>query len=105
MPTYEYRCQKGHEFEAFQRMSDEPLTSCPSCGARAERLLSGGAGFLFKGPGFYITDYRSEDYKKKASKGESNEGSSPSDTGSAPAATDSASTSTKTSTASEGDST
>lgn len=68
MPTYEYRCPKGHGFEVFQRMSDAPVAKCPECGAKAERLISGGAGFLFKGDGFYITDYRSDDYKKKASK-------------------------------------
>ncbi len=67
MPTYEYRCPKGHEFEMFQRMSDEPRTACPECGKTAERLLSGGAGLIFKGEGFYITDYRSEAYKKAAS--------------------------------------
>lgn len=68
MPTYEYRCPKGHEFEKFQRMSDPPVAACPECGADAERLLSGGAGLLFKGEGFYITDYRSEGYKKAAEK-------------------------------------
>lgn len=68
MPTYEYRCPKGHAFEVFQRMSDDPVAKCPECGAKAERQISGGAGFLFKGDGFYITDYRSDDYKKKASK-------------------------------------
>lgn len=68
MPTYEYRCPAGHTFELFQRMSDEPRAQCPECGLESERLLSGGAGFLFKGDGFYITDYRSEDYKKAASK-------------------------------------
>ncbi len=52
MPTYEYRCPKGHDFELFQKMSDEPRASCPQCGAESERLLSGGAGFLFKGGGF-----------------------------------------------------
>lgn len=67
MPTYEYRCPKGHDFELFQRMSDDPRASCPFCGLESERLLSGGAGFLFKGDGFYITDYRSESYKKAAS--------------------------------------
>jgi putative FmdB family regulatory protein len=67
MPTYEYRCLKGHEFELFQRMSDEPRATCPECGKTAERLLSGGAGLIFKGEGFYITDYRSEAYKKEAS--------------------------------------
>lgn len=66
MPTYEYRCSNGHEFELFQRMSDEAVDTCPECGADAERLLSAGAGFLFKGDGFYITDYRKDDYKKKA---------------------------------------
>jgi putative FmdB family regulatory protein len=67
MPTYEYRCPKGHEFELFQRMSDDPASECPECGQMSERLLSGGAGFIFKGEGFYITDYRSDDYKKAAS--------------------------------------
>ena len=67
MPTYEYHCPNGHEFEVFQRMSDDPLSECPECGAKAQRQISGGAGFLFKGDGFYITDNRSEDYKKKAS--------------------------------------
>jgi len=66
MPTYEYRCPKGHEFEEFQRMSDPPVATCPECGEEAERLLSAGAGLIFKGSGFYITDYRSESYKKAA---------------------------------------
>jgi putative FmdB family regulatory protein len=66
MPTYEYRCANGHLFERFQRMADPPIDACPECGAPAERLLSTGAGLLFKGSGFYITDYRSESYKKAA---------------------------------------
>lgn len=67
MPTYEYRCPEcRNDFELFQRMSDEPVATCPSCGASAERRLSGGAGLVFKGSGFYITDYRSGDYKKAA---------------------------------------
>jgi putative FmdB family regulatory protein len=66
MPTYEYRCSQGHRFESFQRMSDPPLTTCPTCGADAERILSSGAGFLFKGSGFYITDYRSNSYQEGA---------------------------------------
>ena len=65
MPTYEYRCPTGHRFDVFQKMSDPPVATCPECGKPAERTISGGAGFLFKGEGFYITDYRSEDYKKK----------------------------------------
>ncbi|MXX71605.1 MAG: zinc ribbon domain-containing protein [Gemmatimonadetes bacterium] len=67
MPTYEYRCRDcGRDFEVFQRMSDQPGAPCPDCGHGAERLISGGAGLLFKGDGFYITDYRSEDYRKRA---------------------------------------
>jgi putative FmdB family regulatory protein len=66
MPTYEYRCARGHVFDVFQKMSDEPVATCPECGEAAARVVSGGAGFLFKGEGFYITDYRSSDYKKKA---------------------------------------
>jgi len=66
MPTYEYRCEKGHEFEVFQRMSEPPVATCIHCGAKAERLMSAGVGLLFKGSGFYITDYRSDSYKKAA---------------------------------------
>ena len=68
MPTYEYQCQKcGHRFEQFQSMTEKPLKKCPLCKSRVERLISGGGGVIFKGSGFYITDYaRSEDYKKKA---------------------------------------
>jgi len=67
MPTYEYRCpQCGTDFEKFQKMSDPPLAACPSCGAEAERRISGGAGLVFKGSGFYITDYRGDGYKKAA---------------------------------------
>lgn len=68
MPTYEYRCPKGHAFDVFQRMSDEPVADCPECGEKSERILSAGAGLLFKGDGFYITDYRSDSYKKAAEK-------------------------------------
>ncbi|MFC1545117.1 FmdB family zinc ribbon protein [Gemmatimonadota bacterium] len=65
MPTYEYECLvKGHRFEEFQNMNDAPLTACPECGSGVRRLISGGAGFLFRGSGFYQTDYRSESYKK-----------------------------------------
>ncbi len=68
MPTYEYRCPEGHEFEKFQRMSDPPEADCPECAQPAVRIMSGGAGLLFKGEGFYITDYRSDSYKKAAQK-------------------------------------
>ena len=57
MPTYEYRCPNGHAFEKLQKMSEKPRTKCPTCGKLAERLISGGAGLVFKGSGFYITDY------------------------------------------------
>ena len=68
MPTYEYECTRcGHRFERFQSMTDKPVKRCPECRCKVERVLSGGAGFIFKGSGFYITDYRSADYKKKAS--------------------------------------
>lgn len=67
MPTYEYRCPAcGSEFEKFGKMSDPPVTECTRCGAEAQRKISGGAGLLFKGSGFYITDYRGEGYKKAA---------------------------------------
>ena len=65
MPTYEYRCPKGHTFDVFQKMSDPVGAKCPECGKPAERMIVPGAGFLLKGGGFYITDYRSDDYKKK----------------------------------------
>jgi putative FmdB family regulatory protein len=59
MPTYEYRCgQCGAEFEVFQKITEKPGAPCPSCGASAERLLSAGVGLVFKGSGFYITDYK-----------------------------------------------
>jgi len=57
MPTYEYECKKcGHNFEAFQSMSDEPLKKCQKCGKEVRRLILGGAGIIFKGSGFYVTD-------------------------------------------------
>ena len=75
MPTYEYVCEKcGHEFEAFQSISAAPLKICPEevCAKKkwgrgpVKKQISGGAGLLFKGSGFYITDYRSENYKQSA---------------------------------------
>jgi len=65
MPTYDYQCLScGHRFERFQWMSAEPVKKCPCCGKKVRRLLGAGAGLIFKGSGFYITDHRSEDYKK-----------------------------------------
>jgi putative FmdB family regulatory protein len=57
MPTYEYQCPDGHVFEKLQKMSDKPNAKCPVCGKAAVRKISGGAGLVFKGTGFYITDY------------------------------------------------
>ena len=57
MPTYEYQCPDGHVFEKFQKMTDKPRAKCPVCGKTATRKISGGAGLVFKGSGFYITDY------------------------------------------------
>ena len=57
MPTYEYECPEGHAFEKFQKMTDKPRTKCPVCGKPASRKISGGAGLVFRGSGFYITDY------------------------------------------------
>jgi len=57
MPTYEYECKNcSHNFEVFQPISDSPLTTCPECGGEIRRLIFGGAGVIFKGSGFYVTD-------------------------------------------------
>src|SRR5271163_4382011 len=99
MPTYEYECSKCHKgFEIFQSMKDDALTKCPKTRCRqktwgkgkVKRKLGVGAGFIFKGSGFYITDYRSEGYKKD--KSESIKASEPvkaSESASAPAKNDS----------------
>src|SRR5438046_6791434 len=74
MPTYEYQCDAcGKKFEKFQSIKSGPIRKCPFCGkSKVRRLISTGAGLIFKGSGFYITDYRSESYKEKA-KSESGE--------------------------------
>ncbi|GAB4318830.1 MAG: hypothetical protein Kow0074_08260 [Candidatus Zixiibacteriota bacterium] len=70
MPTYDYKCGAcGHQFEAFQSIKDDPLTKCPKCGNYSvKRLISPGGGLLFKGSGYYITDYRSSSYQQAAKK-------------------------------------
>ncbi len=70
MPTYEYQCKAcGNRFEAFQSISAKPIKKCPACGKNTvQRLISAGAGIIFKGSGFYETDYRSESYKSAAKK-------------------------------------
>ncbi len=94
MPTYEYECQTCGVVEAFQQMSEKPLSSCPECGKKGlKKLVSGGAGLIFKGDGFYETDYgRSSSYKTEAAKDQgqtpcANGGTCPAkDAGSCPAA-------------------
>ena len=67
MPTYEYECGKcGHRFERFQSIKAVPLKRCPKCRGAVRRLLGTGAGVIFKGTGFYATDYRSAGYRKAA---------------------------------------
>ncbi|MFW5802354.1 MAG: FmdB family zinc ribbon protein [Verrucomicrobiota bacterium] len=59
MPTYEYKCLKcDHRFDHFQTMTDAPLSTCPDCGGGVKRLIGAGAGIIFKGSGFYCTDYK-----------------------------------------------
>jgi len=69
MPTYEYECQKcGHHFELFQSIKEAPKKTCPKCRGRVKRLLGTGAGIIFKGSGFYSTDYRKPSYTEAAKK-------------------------------------
>jgi len=70
MPTYDYECEAcGHRFEKFQSITARPIRTCPKCGKRrVRRLIGTGAGVIFKGSGFYQTDYRSESYRKAAEK-------------------------------------
>jgi putative FmdB family regulatory protein len=70
MPTYEYECLKcSHEFECFQNMSEEPLQTCPECKGKVHRKIGMGAGIIFKGSGFYETDYkRGKEYNEAAKK-------------------------------------
>lgn len=64
MPTYEYECEKcGKRFEKFQKMTDAPVKHCPECGGKATRLIGSGGGIIFKGSGFYHTDYKKKDNK------------------------------------------
>lgn len=89
MPTYEYECAKCRKtFEVFQSMKDDALTSCPKeqCQmkkwgkGKVKRMLGGGAGLIFKGSGFYITDYRSDGYKSAAKKDSGDSGAKKSET-------------------------
>ena len=69
MPTYDYKCKKcSHTFEYFHTMSDAPLELCPECKGELRRLISGGSGLIFKGSGFYLTDYANKDSSKSMTK-------------------------------------
>ncbi len=124
MPTYEYQCSACEElFEIFQSIKENPKRKCPKCGElKLKRLISAGGGFLFKGDGFYITDYRSSDYQKQAkaekeggsksesgksgseskSSGDSSSGSSTSDSGGAKSGGDASSGGSSASSSSKG---
>lgn len=70
MPTYEFRCEAGHTFDRFLKMSEAPLElACVQCGKPAVRQMSGGAGLVFKGSGFYLTDYGRAGQKQPAAEG------------------------------------
>ncbi len=108
MPTYEFRCANGHTFDEFHKISDAPPTApCPTCGAAAPRAISGGAGLVFKGSGFYLTDYGKNAHRssgpaageKKDAKGE---GAAKADGGAARDAGSGASTGTTTGGSSSG---
>ncbi|MCX8155979.1 MAG: zinc ribbon domain-containing protein [Verrucomicrobiae bacterium] len=110
MPTYEYVCEKcQHQFEVFQSMKDKPLTVCPKdkCPqkrwgkGKVRRLLGAGAGLIFKGSGFYITDYRSESYKAAAKKEASPSASSSSSSSSSASSSSSSSSSSNNSSGSK----
>jgi len=93
MPTYEYKCDAcGYQFERFQSITADPIKRCPECGkAKVKRLIGTGAGLIFKGSGFYITDYRDKSYADKA-KSESGTPSSDGKAADSGASTDSKST-------------
>jgi len=66
MPTYDYKCDKcGKQFERFEKMTDHPKAKCPNCGGKAHRLIAGGSGVIFKGTGFYETDYKKKQKSDK----------------------------------------
>src|ERR1700741_4471473 len=97
MPTYEYRCNAcDHQWDEFQSIMAEPTKKCPKCRkAKAERIISAGGAVIFKGSGFYQTDYRSESYKKGADAAKkASEGSAASSSSSEKSSSDSAKPST-----------
>lgn len=86
MPTYEYKREDGTLFEFFQGMNDTPLETCPETGQKVKRMISGGGGVVYKGTGFYITDYKNGDGKNGSSSpsGQKNEKKETADTSSKP---------------------
>jgi putative FmdB family regulatory protein len=96
MPTYDYKCDAcGHAFEQFQSMTATPIRKCPKCKkSKVKRLIGTGAGLIFKGSGFYITDYRDQSYKDKAKADSGATTSGNGDAKSSETKTDSGSTST-----------
>ncbi len=72
MPTYDYKCKEcENEFEEFQQMTDKPVKKCPKCGGKVQRLIGTGAGIVFKGSGFYETDYKKAPVSSESSKASS----------------------------------
>ena len=104
MPTYEYQCDKcGKQFEYFQGIKEDPKTECEECGGHLTKLLSGGTGLIFKGSGFYITDYKSKSGGEgssagKESTGGASESTTPKETAKPAASSDSSPASTSAST-------
>ncbi|WP_020403578.1 FmdB family zinc ribbon protein [Gracilimonas tropica] len=84
MPTYEYKREDGTTFEVIQKMSDDPLTTCPDTGQKVKRIISGGGGVVYKGDGWYVTDYKDNGRKPASS---SSSGTSEKGTNSTPSPT------------------
>ena len=70
MPTYDYECSNGHQFEYLQSITAEPLSACITCGGPVRRLIGGGTGIIFKGSGFYVTDSKNGKHAKQPAKKE-----------------------------------
>ncbi len=95
MPTYQYRCDEcHHDFEEFQSIVDDPISECPKCKGKVHRVISGGAGLIFKGSGFYVTDYNRSGYNADKAKEKSSGSSGSSETAKSSTKKSSPSTST-----------